>query len=81
MLKKCWLTATVCLLTTSVYIGSAIFSAGIDDLSDKFDISSVVATLGMCVFVAGYGIGKVSVWASQESPLRYALQLLQTVAD
>lgn len=55
--KKFFVTFEICLLTTSVYIGSAIYSAGILDVSMVFGVSRVAATLGLTLFVAGYGIG------------------------
>ena len=55
--KKCFVTSEICLLTFSVYIGSAIFTPGIPTLIKEFGISEVVATLGLTLFVAGYGLG------------------------
>ena len=55
--KKCFVTSEICLLTFSVYIGSAIFTPGIPTLMEEFGISEVVATLGLTLFVAGYGLG------------------------
>lgn len=50
-------TFEICLLTFSVYIGSAIYSAGIESVMSEFQISQVAATLGLTLFVAGYGLG------------------------
>lgn len=55
--KKLWVMFQVCLLTFSVYIGSAIYTAGIEDVIQDFHVSSVAATLGLTLFVAGYGLG------------------------
>ncbi|PWY95924.1 MFS general substrate transporter [Aspergillus sclerotioniger CBS 115572] len=55
--KKVVVTVEICLLTFSVYIGSAIFSAGIMSVMEQFQISQVAATLGLTLFVAGYGLG------------------------
>ncbi|KAK4942684.1 GTPase-activating protein [Elasticomyces elasticus] len=55
--KKVWVTFEVCLLTFSVYIGSAIYTAGIEDVSQVFGVSRVAATLGLTLFVLGYGVG------------------------
>ncbi|KAI4595741.1 hypothetical protein KJ359_006732 [Pestalotiopsis sp. 9143b] len=60
--KKFFVTFEICLLTFSVYIGSAIYSAGIPDAAAHFGVSSVAATLGLTVFVAGYGLGPM-VWS------------------
>jgi MFS family permease len=60
--KKFFVTFEICLLTTGVYIGSAIYSAGIGGVVKQFGVSQVAATLGLCLFVAGYGIGPM-LWA------------------
>ena len=60
--KKFFVTFEICLLTFSVYIGSAIYSAGILDVVEVFGVSRVAATLGLTLFVAGYGLGPL-VWA------------------
>jgi DHA1 family multidrug resistance protein-like MFS transporter len=49
-------------LTFSVYIGSAIYSAGTVGVEERFGVSEVAATLGLTVFVAGYGLGPM-IWA------------------
>lgn len=56
-IKKVWVTFEICLLTFSVYIGSAIYTAGIEDVSRVFGVSRVAATLGLTLFVLGYGVG------------------------
>lgn len=60
--KKFFVTFEICFLTFSVYIGSAIFSAGIQDVMTVFGVSQVAATLGLTLFVAGYAVGPM-VWA------------------
>ena len=55
--KKTLVMFQVCLLTFAVYIGGAVYTAGIPDVSEKFHVSNVAATLGLSLFVAGYGIG------------------------
>ncbi|PYI11074.1 MFS general substrate transporter [Aspergillus sclerotiicarbonarius CBS 121057] len=57
MWKKVVVTFELCLLTFSVYIGSSIFTAGIQSVMEQFHISEVAATLGLTLFVAGYGLG------------------------
>jgi MFS transporter, DHA1 family, multidrug resistance protein len=46
-----------CLLTTAIYLGSAIYTAGIPYVSAEFHVSTVAATVGLTAFVAGYGLG------------------------
>ncbi|KAK0509370.1 hypothetical protein JMJ35_007764 [Cladonia borealis] len=60
--KKVFVTFEICLLTFSVYIGSAIYTAGIEDVIQTFGVSQVKATLGLTLFVAGYGLGPM-IWA------------------
>lgn len=55
--KKVFVTFELCLLTTSVYIGSSIYSVGTESVMATFGVSQVAATLGLCLFVAGYGLG------------------------
>ena len=62
LIKKVLVTAEICLLTFSVYIGSAIYSAGTEGVMMDFHVSRVAATLGLTLFVAGYGLGPM-IWA------------------
>ena len=48
----------MCLLTFTVYVGSAIYTAGIPSVSEEFHVSTVGATIGLTAFVAGYGLGQ-----------------------
>lgn len=61
LFKKVFVTFEICLLTTSVYIGSAIYSAGTESVAGIFGVSEVAATLGLTLFVAGYGLGPM-IW-------------------
>lgn len=60
--KKFWATFCICFLTFSVYIGSAIYSPGIELVAMQFGVSRVAATLGLTLFVLGYAIGP-TIWA------------------
>ncbi|OAP64980.1 hypothetical protein AYL99_00952 [Fonsecaea erecta] len=66
--KKIWVTFEICLLTFSVYIGSSIYTAGILDVSKDFGVSRVAATLGLTLFVLGYGIGPMFLSPLSELP-------------
>lgn len=61
--KKFFVTFQICLLTTSVYIGSAIYTAGLGGVVEQFHVSETAALLGLSLFVAGYGLGPM-VWVS-----------------
>ncbi|KAH9892942.1 MFS transporter [Xylariomycetidae sp. FL2044] len=60
--KKFFVTFEICFLTFAVYIGSAIYTAGLQDVTRTFGVSEVAATLGLTLFVAGYGVGPM-IWA------------------
>ncbi|KAI0299065.1 major facilitator superfamily domain-containing protein [Multifurca ochricompacta] len=55
--RKAWIMFQTCLLTFSVYLGSAIYTAGIPGVKSEFHVSTVSATVGLTAFVAGYGLG------------------------
>lgn len=55
--KKNFVTFQICLLTTSVYIGSSIYTPGTRSVMQIFGVSQVAALLGLSLFVAGYGVG------------------------
>jgi DHA1 family multidrug resistance protein-like MFS transporter len=53
------------LLTFSVYVGSAIYTAGIagpNSIMSEFDVSMTTALVGLTVFVLGYGFSPM-LWA------------------
>ncbi|KAI9752519.1 MAG: hypothetical protein M4579_005595 [Chaenotheca gracillima] len=55
--KKSFVTFQICLLSTSVYIGSAIYTAGIQGVAEQFHVSEVAALLGLTTFIMGYAVG------------------------
>jgi DHA1 family multidrug resistance protein-like MFS transporter len=55
--KKLFVTFQICFLTLSVYIGSAIYTAGLQGVPEHFNVSAVAALLGLTVFVLGYATG------------------------
>ena len=67
--KKFFVTFQICLLTTSVYIGSAIYTAGLEGVEAQFHISQVHALLGLTLFVIGYALGPM-VWVCLTSTFR-----------
>ena len=66
--KKILVTFEICFLTFAVYIGSAIYTAGILDVSEVFGVSRVAATLGLTLFVVGYGVGPMFLAPLSELP-------------
>ncbi|KAK4502739.1 hypothetical protein PRZ48_006165 [Zasmidium cellare] len=58
MWLKVWSTCMISLLTFSIYIGSAIYTTGIEQINEQFHVSRVVSTLGLSLFVLGYGMAR-----------------------
>jgi DHA1 family multidrug resistance protein-like MFS transporter len=56
--KKIFVSCQIWFLTFSVYIGSAVYSPGIPGVSAEFNVSEVAATVGLTLYVFGYGIGR-----------------------
>ena len=66
--KKAWVHGLICLLTTSVYIGAAIYTVGIEGVTKQFNVSQTVALLGLTLFIIGYGLGPIIWCAIAEFP-------------
>ncbi|KZV66974.1 MFS general substrate transporter [Peniophora sp. CONT] len=60
--KKGWVLFQTCFSTFAIYIGSSIYTAGLSDVQETFHVSEVAATLGLSLFVAGFGLGPM-LWA------------------
>ncbi|KAJ7627407.1 major facilitator superfamily domain-containing protein [Roridomyces roridus] len=67
--KRAFVAFTISFLTFSVYIGSAIYTSCIPGLMQEFDVSLVHATLGLTLYVLGYGIGPMFFTPLQELPV------------
>ncbi len=80
--KKVLVTFLVCLLTTTVYMASAIYTPGIPLFSEYFGIGTVPATLGLSLYVIGYAIGPmVGLAAMSEVPaIGRSLPYIMTLA-
>ncbi|PSR71448.1 hypothetical protein PHLCEN_2v12715 [Hermanssonia centrifuga] len=68
LLKRCFVTFDICVLTFSIYIGSSIYAPGIADLSSEFGVSTTAATLGLTMFIVGYGVGPMFLAPLSEIP-------------
>ncbi|KAH8917183.1 MFS general substrate transporter [Atractiella rhizophila] len=66
--KKTVTTAAIMLLTFSVYIGSAIYAPSIPGVSETFHVSTTKGTLGLSLFVLGYGVGPMILSPLSEIP-------------
>ncbi|KAF1995014.1 MFS general substrate transporter [Amniculicola lignicola CBS 123094] len=60
--RKTIVSALICLLTFSVYYGSAAYAPSIPFVMEQFDCSEAVASLGLAIYVIGYGFGPL-VWS------------------
>jgi len=60
--KRFFVTFEIVFLTFSVYIGSAIYTPGLMDVTKVFGVAQVPATLGLTLYVAGYGLGPL-IWS------------------
>ncbi|KAI5951246.1 MDR1 [Candida jiufengensis] len=58
-IERCFFIFEIAFLTTSVYMASAIYTPGIQQIEMEFKITQPVASLGVFAFVLGYGIGPI----------------------
>lgn len=66
--KKCFVTGCLSLITVTMYAGSSIYSPGIMSAMETFNVAQVPATLGLSIFVLGYGIGPLFLSPISEIP-------------
>ncbi|CAG9939099.1 unnamed protein product [Clonostachys rosea f. rosea IK726] len=55
--KRLVTTLIICLYTFVVYTTSAIYVPSTEGIMKQFGVSSIVATLGLSLYVLGYGVG------------------------
>lgn len=55
--KKCFVAFQICIYTFSVYIGSAIYTPSVNAITNVFGVSVTAASLGLALYVLGYGTG------------------------
>lgn len=66
--KRAFVASSISLLTFTMYIGSAIYTPSIPGLMQEFNVSLTYATLGLTLYVMGYGIGPMFLTPFQELP-------------
>ncbi|GAC95985.1 cycloheximide resistance protein [Pseudozyma hubeiensis SY62] len=66
--KKAFVTFLIGLLTFGVYSGSAIYTPSIPGVMQEFHVNLTQATLGLSLFVLGYGIGPMALSPLSEIP-------------
>ncbi|KAK9235500.1 major facilitator superfamily domain-containing protein [Lipomyces kononenkoae] len=55
--KKHFVSLLICLYTFVVYCGSAIYTPSTRFIAEHFGVSTITASLGLSLYVLGYGIG------------------------
>ncbi|KAJ6076405.1 hypothetical protein N7499_008386 [Penicillium canescens] len=55
--KRALITTVICLYTFVVYTTSAIYTSSTEGIMKEFGVSTLVATLGLSLYVLGYGVG------------------------
>lgn len=67
-LKKGYISGVILLYTFTVYIGSSLYTSSIPAIVDIFDVPQVVASLGLSLFVLGYGVAPMILSPLSEIP-------------
>lgn len=68
-LKRALIATIICLYTFVVYATSAIYTASEQGVMKEFGVSEIVATLGLSLYVLGYGIGPLIFSPLSEIPI------------
>lgn len=55
--KRIWITVLIGFITSSIYLGAAIFTPGIQEIRDKFDVGVTVSELPLALYAYGYSVG------------------------
>ncbi|KAJ3843934.1 major facilitator superfamily domain-containing protein [Lentinula raphanica] len=64
--KRAFVAFLISLMTFTMYIGSAIYTPSIPGIMEEFNVSLTHATLGLTLYVLGYGIGPMFLSPLQE---------------
>ncbi|KAF4767071.1 hypothetical protein HAV15_009493 [Penicillium sp. str.  len=67
--KRALVTTMICLYTFVVYTTSAIYTSSTEGVMKEFGVSTLVATLGLSLYVLGYGIGPLVFSPLSEIPV------------
>ncbi|KAM0257701.1 hypothetical protein ACHAQJ_004267 [Trichoderma viride] len=68
-LRKGWVSALLFLYTLTAYIGSSVFVASEAGFMTQFNVSPTVASLGLALYVFGYGIAPMVLSPLTEIPV------------
>ncbi|KAJ5767111.1 uncharacterized protein N7511_004727 [Penicillium nucicola] len=67
--KRALITTLICLYTFVVYTTSAIYTSSTQGIMKDFGVDTVLATLGLSLYVLGYGIGPLVFSPLSEIPV------------
>ncbi|KAJ5158717.1 Major facilitator superfamily domain general substrate transporter [Penicillium coprophilum] len=67
--KRALITILICLYTFVVYTTSAIYTSSTEGVMKEFGVSTLIATLGLSLYVLGYGIGPLVFSPLSEIPV------------
>ncbi|KAL3455187.1 MFS general substrate transporter [Aspergillus heterothallicus] len=66
--KKFWVFFVILYVSVGVYMAASIYSAAQEDIAEKFHVSSMVSSLGLGLYVFGYGAGPMFLSPPSELP-------------
>ncbi|KAJ5431820.1 Major facilitator superfamily domain general substrate transporter [Penicillium cf. griseofulvum] len=67
--KKRFVTFQICLYTFAIYSGSSIYVPAVPQIIEHFQVSQMKASLGLALYVLGYGLGPLLFSPLSEVPL------------
>lgn len=67
--KRALLSILICLYTFVVYTTSAIYTSSTEGIMEEFGVSTLLATLGLSLYVLGYGTGPLIFSPLSEIPV------------
>ena len=67
--KRVFIVTLIYLYTFTVYVGSSIYAPSIGGVMTEFGVGETVASLGLALYVLGYGIGPMIFSPLSEMPL------------
>lgn len=67
--KRGGIALLICLYTFVVYTSSAMYTSSVEGVMEKFGVSQLKATLGLSIYVLGYGIGPLLFSPLSEIPI------------
>ncbi|KAJ5301854.1 hypothetical protein PENANT_c002G10957 [Penicillium antarcticum] len=67
--KRALITTLICLYTFVVYTTSAIYTSSTEGIMREFGVNTVLATLGLSLYVLGYGVGPLVFSPLSEIPV------------